>query len=115
MDPQASKPPRIPIRAAQYVRMSTDHQQYSTENQADVIARYIEHLLSNPKIEKYLTKHHSDILGEFKKQVQEKDGEIPRPITGLMAKSRALTKARQEKGVEAATTRSLAGRKVLRA
>jgi len=29
-----------PIRAAQYVRMSTEHQQYSTENQADVIRDY---------------------------------------------------------------------------
>jgi DNA invertase Pin-like site-specific DNA recombinase len=28
------------IRAAQYVRMSTEHQQYSTENQADVIREY---------------------------------------------------------------------------
>src|SRR5580698_6808673 len=28
------------IRAAQYVRMSTEHQRYSTENQAKVIARY---------------------------------------------------------------------------
>lgn len=28
------------IRAAQYVRMSTDHQKYSTENQADAIRRY---------------------------------------------------------------------------
>ncbi len=28
------------IRAAQYVRMSTEHQQYSTENQADVIRDY---------------------------------------------------------------------------
>lgn len=28
--------------AAQYVRMSTEHQQYSTENQADVIGRYAE-------------------------------------------------------------------------
>ncbi len=28
------------IRAAQYVRMSTEHQKYSTENQADVIATY---------------------------------------------------------------------------
>lgn len=27
-------------RAAQYVRMSTEHQQYSTENQAEVIAQY---------------------------------------------------------------------------
>jgi len=29
-----------PIRAAQYVRMSTEHQQYSTENQADVLKEY---------------------------------------------------------------------------
>ena len=29
-----------PVRAARYVRMSTDHQQYSTENQAEVIAEY---------------------------------------------------------------------------
>ena len=27
-------------RAAQYVRMSTEHQQYSTENQADIIREY---------------------------------------------------------------------------
>ncbi|MER2507488.1 MAG: recombinase family protein [Amaricoccus sp.] len=29
-----------PVRAAQYVRMSTEHQQYSTENQADAIRLY---------------------------------------------------------------------------
>lgn len=29
-----------PTRAAQYVRMSTDHQRYSTENQAEAIAAY---------------------------------------------------------------------------
>ena len=28
------------VRAAQYVRMSTEHQQYSTENQADAIQQY---------------------------------------------------------------------------
>src|ERR1700756_1391240 len=28
------------VRAAQYVRMSTDHQQYSTRNQTDAIHRY---------------------------------------------------------------------------
>ena len=36
-------PPRLPLqlcRAAQYVRMSTEHQQYSTENQADRILEY---------------------------------------------------------------------------
>jgi DNA invertase Pin-like site-specific DNA recombinase len=31
-----------PQRAAQYVRMSTEHQQYSTENQADAIREYAE-------------------------------------------------------------------------
>lgn len=30
------------IRAAQYVRMSTDHQQYSTINQSDKIREYAE-------------------------------------------------------------------------
>lgn len=32
--------PRAPVRAAQYVRMSTEHQKYSTENQAEIIAQY---------------------------------------------------------------------------
>ncbi|WP_374534128.1 recombinase family protein [Phenylobacterium sp.] len=31
---------RPPIKAAQYVRMSTEHQKYSTENQADAISQY---------------------------------------------------------------------------
>jgi DNA invertase Pin-like site-specific DNA recombinase len=31
---------RPTIRAAQYVRMSTEHQKYSTENQAEIIAQY---------------------------------------------------------------------------
>jgi len=30
----------IPVPAAQYVRMSTEHQQYSTSNQADAIRDY---------------------------------------------------------------------------
>ncbi|MBA4083168.1 MAG: recombinase family protein, partial [Hyphomonas sp.] len=35
-------PPPPTIRAAQYVRMSTEHQQYSTDNQAATIAIYAE-------------------------------------------------------------------------
>ena len=31
-----------PIRAAEYVRMSTEHQKYSTENQGEIIRRYAE-------------------------------------------------------------------------
>lgn len=38
VDPMRGK--SSPIRAAEYVRMSTDHQKYSTENQADAIRRY---------------------------------------------------------------------------
>ncbi len=36
---QAEDPPKS-FRAAQYVRMSTEHQQYSTHNQADKIQEY---------------------------------------------------------------------------
>jgi len=38
--PDGHEPRHIP--AAQYIRMSTEHQQYSTENQAKVIAQYAE-------------------------------------------------------------------------
>ena len=34
--------PKQPIPAAEYVRMSTEHQQYSTDNQAEAIRRYAE-------------------------------------------------------------------------
>lgn len=37
--PQGLCAPAV-TRAAQYVRMSTEHQQYSTENQADKIVEY---------------------------------------------------------------------------
>src|SRR3984885_11348000 len=36
----ASEKTAGPARAAQYVRMSTEHQQYSTENQTDTMGRY---------------------------------------------------------------------------
>lgn len=39
-DPTVSR--GVPVRAAQYVRMSTEHQKYSTENQADIIQAYAE-------------------------------------------------------------------------
>ena len=40
--PQDLATPRYLGRAAQYVRMSTEHQRYSTENQADAIRQYAE-------------------------------------------------------------------------
>lgn len=36
----ATSPERPAVRAAQYIRMSTEHQQYSTENQANIIREY---------------------------------------------------------------------------
>ncbi|WP_413658695.1 recombinase family protein [Nitrobacter sp.] len=41
-DDDRSEQPERPVRAAEYVRMSTDHQKYSTENQADAIKQYAE-------------------------------------------------------------------------
>src|SRR5882762_2477620 len=38
----SSQPRTEAIRAAEYVRMSTEHQQYSTENQQEVIRQYAE-------------------------------------------------------------------------
>jgi DNA invertase Pin-like site-specific DNA recombinase len=37
---QATGAERVPIKAAEYVRMSTEHQKYSTENQSDAIRKY---------------------------------------------------------------------------
>jgi DNA invertase Pin-like site-specific DNA recombinase len=39
---EPGKTSSAPIRAAAYVRMSTEHQQYSTNNQMDVIKEYAE-------------------------------------------------------------------------
>ena len=40
-DDDRSEPAPL-VRAAEYVRMSTDHQKYSTENQSDAIRQYAE-------------------------------------------------------------------------
>lgn len=61
---------------------------------------YVEHLLSNPRIDKYLAKHHPDILGEFKKQIEEKAEEMARPIPGVTTKPRPLPKATQKMSVQ---------------
>ncbi|WP_371811551.1 recombinase family protein [Brucella sp. BO3] len=42
IDNTAAAAADAPIRAAQYLRMSTDHQRYSTENQAGAIQEYAE-------------------------------------------------------------------------
>src|SRR3569833_2164939 len=40
LSPVKDSRPQELVRAAQYVRMSTEHQKYSTENQAEIISRY---------------------------------------------------------------------------
>ncbi len=40
--PSVAESPRAPVLAAQYVRMSTDQQQYSLDNQALAIREYAE-------------------------------------------------------------------------
>ena len=42
MRKQTMASPTYPTRAAQYVRMSTEHQRYSTENQSEIIRSYAE-------------------------------------------------------------------------
>ncbi len=42
MTASANQPDIKRMRAAQYVRMSTEHQQYSTANQDDIIRAYAE-------------------------------------------------------------------------
>ncbi len=44
MNRDGSDVPREPpkVRAAEYVRMSTEHQKYSTDNQGEAIRRYAE-------------------------------------------------------------------------
>ena len=37
---QIGDDPPVRTRAAQYVRMSTDHQEYSTDNQKDAILQF---------------------------------------------------------------------------
>lgn len=41
-DPDDGQTEQPKVKAAQYVRMSTEHQQYSTDNQIDALARYAE-------------------------------------------------------------------------
>ena len=37
---ESDEPPETEVPAVAYVRMSTDHQKYSTENQLDIIRNY---------------------------------------------------------------------------
>ena len=41
---------------------------------------YVERLISNTKVEKYLAKHHGEILNEFKKSIRERVEEMSNAI-----------------------------------
>ena len=53
---------------------------------------YIEHLLASSRIEKYLIKHHPDILNEFKKLLSAKAEEMSQPIPQSIQKSQGDAK-----------------------
>ena len=55
---------------------------------------YIEHLLVNVQIEKYLGKNHPEILSEFKKLLGEKAEEMSRAIPESLQKPRAKGRER---------------------
>lgn len=44
---------------------------------------YVERLLANPHVEKYLAKHHADLLNEFRKLLGEKAEEMSRTISDV--------------------------------
>ena len=46
-DTSIARTTQHPIRAAQYVRMSTEHQKYSTENQAEIISQVRDNVASH--------------------------------------------------------------------
>ena len=64
------------IAAAQYLRMSTEHQQYSMENQAAAIQDYASThgfivVQSYYDLNKYLRKHHEQILRDLSRVVEQ--------------------------------------------
>ncbi len=66
---------------------------------------YIEHLLGNMKIEKYMGKNHPEILGEFKKLLSEKAEEMSHMIPESVQKPRS--KGREQSKGEGAPNKSL--------
>lgn len=66
------------IRAAQYVRMSTEHQQYSTMNQEDVIREYAEHRGFNI-IKTYLDKGKSGLNVEGRDALRQLIADVQEP------------------------------------
>jgi len=63
--------PSVPLimRGAQYVRMSTEHQQYSTHNQADKILEYARsrgiEIVRNQAVQSFIQRHEPEILKHF--------------------------------------------------
>ena len=58
---------------------------------------YIEHLLASPRVQKYLTKHHPDILNEFRKMLDEKADEITRTVPESARQSQQKVKVLPKK------------------
>jgi hypothetical protein len=48
---------------------------------------YTERLVANGRVEKYLSKHHAEILNEFRRLIRERAGEMPRTFPSPFASS----------------------------
>ncbi len=59
---------------------------------------YIERLLANPHISKYLAKHHAELLNEFNKLLGEKAEEMSRTISGPVQKHVKAAKSPNKRG-----------------
>jgi hypothetical protein len=63
---------------------------------------YVERLLANPRIAKYLAKHHAELLNEFTKLLGEKAEEMSRTITRPALKTAKAVRSVTKKAAKVA-------------
>jgi hypothetical protein len=63
---------------------------------------YVERLLANPRIAKYLAKHHAELLNEFTKLLGEKAEEMSRTITHPVQKTAKAVRSVTKRAAEVA-------------
>ena len=63
---------------------------------------YVERLLDNPRVAKYLTKHHVELANEFRKLLGEKAEEMSRTMSDPVKKAAQSAKSGAKKAAEVA-------------
>jgi hypothetical protein len=87
------------MRAARLLEMLPQQRAVARIEQAHTLG-YIERLLANKSIDKYLGKHHSEILNKFRRQLKEKVDDISRADTSPV-NEQIRTKRQATNGVTA--------------